>query len=269
MSIRIWHQSFTVLSDLGPYDDALKAHFAKVARPDTIIDQHGMRPGTYRTNYPGDDIKFSSLQYLHGLQFLTAAVAAERSGADAYAISTLPDPALREARGLVDIPVVGYGESAMLLACTLGQTFGVLVFIPALAEQIADNAVRYGLRERFAGASHAGFGFTDVLAAFDDPEPLIERFHVAARRLIEQGAEVIIPGEAPLNVMLARHGVSEVDGVPVLASLAAWVKQAETLVDMRRLSGLRPCRKSYFTGLPDPDRVDEILAFYGQEIPRD
>ncbi|MBT7636700.1 MAG: racemase, partial [Rhodospirillaceae bacterium] len=101
------------------------------------------------------------------------------------------------------------------------------------------------------------------------PEPLIERFHVAARRLIEQGAEVIIPGEAPLNVMLARHGVSEVDGVPVLDSLAAWVKQAETLVDMRRLSGLRPCRKSYFTGLPDPDRVDEILAFYGQEIPRD
>ena len=77
MSIRIWHQSFTVLSDLGPYDDALKAHFAKVARPDTIIDQHGMRPGTYRTNYPGDDIKFSSLQYLHGLQFLTAAVAAD------------------------------------------------------------------------------------------------------------------------------------------------------------------------------------------------
>ena len=55
----------------------------------------------------------------------------------------------------------------------------------------------------------------------------------------------------------------------VLDSLAAGVKQAETLVDMRRLSGLRPCRKSYFTGLPDPDRVDEILAFYGQEIPRD
>jgi len=268
MSIRIWHQSFTVLSDLGPYDDALKAHFDKVARPETTIDLHGMRPGTYRTNYPGDDIKFSSLQYLHGLQFLTAAVAAERSGADAYAISTLPEPALREARGLVDIPVVGYGEAAMLLACTLGRTFGVLVFIPELAQTVADNAARHGLGERFTGARHVGFGFADVLAAFDDPAPLIERFQVAARGLIEQGAEVIIPGEAPLNVMLAREGVAEIDGVPVVDSLAAWVKQAETLVDLRRLCGIRPCRKGYFTGLPDPDRVEEILAFYGQEIPR-
>ncbi|RYY55075.1 MAG: racemase, partial [Comamonadaceae bacterium] len=34
MSLRIWHQSFTVLSDLGAYDDALKAHFRRVARPD-------------------------------------------------------------------------------------------------------------------------------------------------------------------------------------------------------------------------------------------
>jgi allantoin racemase len=267
MSIRIWHQSFTVLSDLGPYDEALRAHFAKVARPDTTIDQHGMLPGTYRTNYPGDDIKYSSLQYIHGLQFLTAAVAAERSGADAYAISTLPEPALREARGLVDIPVVGYGEAAMLLACTLGQTFGVLVFIPELAQTVAANVAGHGLRERFTGARDVGFRFTDVLAAFDDPEPLIKRFHNAARKLIEQGAEVIIPGEAPLNVMLARNGVSEVDGVPVLDSLGAWVKQAETLVDLRRVSGLRPCRSSYFTGLPDPDRVDEILEFYNQKVP--
>ncbi|WP_248914940.1 aspartate/glutamate racemase family protein [Pseudomonas moorei] len=30
---------------------------------------------------------------------------------------------------LLDIPVVGHGESAMLTACMLGRTFGVLVFI--------------------------------------------------------------------------------------------------------------------------------------------
>ena len=44
--MKIWHQSFTVLSDLGPYQDALKKHFARVARPDTQIDMHGMAPGT-------------------------------------------------------------------------------------------------------------------------------------------------------------------------------------------------------------------------------
>ncbi len=37
MAIRIWHQSFTVLSDLAAYDDALRAHFKRVARPDTKL----------------------------------------------------------------------------------------------------------------------------------------------------------------------------------------------------------------------------------------
>jgi|SRR5581483_1261051 len=263
MGIRIWHQSFTVLSDLGAYDQALQEHFRKVARPDTEIVMHGMQPGTYRSNYPGDDIKYAAVQYIHGLQFMIAALRAEREGFDAYALSTLPEPALREIRSLVDIPVVGYGESAMLTACQLGRKFGVLVFIDELAEQIAENVVRHGLAARFAGARHVGFRFGDVLKAFSDPQPLIEKFRDSARALIAAGAEVIIPGEAPLNVLLARSGVNEVDGVAVVDSLGAWVKQAEAMVDLRRAGGARPCRRGYFGGRPDPERIDEILAFYG------
>ena len=202
------------------------------------------------------------LQYLHGLQFIRAGVEAERQGFDAYAISTLPEPALREVRALVDIPVVGYGEAAMLTACALGRRFGVLLFIDELADLVADNAARHGLASRFAGARPVGFRFTDVLAAFERPEPLIDRFRAAARGLIADGADVLIPGEAPLNVILARSGVSEVDGVPVIDSLAAWIKQAEGLVDMRRAGGLRPCRRGYFSALPERDRLQEVLSFY-------
>lgn len=181
MSIRIWHQSFTVLSDLGAYDEALRTHFRKVARPDTEIHLHGMRPGTYRSNYPSDDIKYASLQYLHGLQFMAEGLNAQHQGFDAYAISTLPEPALQETRSLLNIPVVGYGEAAMLTACMLGRTFGVLVFIDELADLVAENAKRHGLGERLSGIRHVGFRFTDVLAAFDDPGELIERFRTAAR----------------------------------------------------------------------------------------
>ncbi|MGE0115286.1 MAG: aspartate/glutamate racemase family protein [Steroidobacteraceae bacterium] len=263
MAIQIWHQSFTTLQDLGPYASALREHFAKVARPDTTITLHGMKPGTYRTNYPGEDIKYASLQYLHGLQFIAAAVEAERSGADAYAISTLPEPALREIRGLVDMPVVGYGESAMLTACMLGRRFGVLVFIDELAELVVHNAGQHGLASRCVGARHVGFRFTDVLAGFTDPEALIGKFIVAARALIADGADVIIPGEAPLTVLLARHGVASVDGVPVVDSLAAWVKHAEMLVDLRRTCGTKYSRHGYFTARPHPGRTAEILSFYG------
>lgn len=263
MSIRIWHQSFTVLTDLGAYDAALRAHFKKVARPDTVIDMHGMQPGTYRSNYPGNDIKHAALQYLHGLQFMANGINAEAQGYDAYAISTLPEPALREIRSLLRIPVVGYGESAMLTACMLGRKFGVLVFIDELAELVTDNAIRHGLGERLTGVRHVGFRFADVLEAFEDPSRLIERFQVSARALIADGAEVIIPGEAPLNVLLATHGINQVDGVPVLDSLGAWIKQAEGMVDLQRANGTTSCDRNYFSARPEPQRVREIFDFYG------
>jgi Asp/Glu/hydantoin racemase len=261
--MKIWHQSFTVLEDLGAYHDALKRHFAKVARPDTRIDLHGMQPGTYRSNYPGSDIRHVAFQYVHALQFMAAAVRAQQEGYDVFALSTLPEPALREIRALVDIPVVGYGESAMLTACMLGRKFGVLLFIEDMNELIAENARSHGLQARFAGAAPVGFTFNDVLKGFDDPTELIERFRVAARELIAQGADVIIPGEAPLNVLLAQNDVTEVDGVPVLDSLAAWIKQAETLGDLYRVCGIKTCRKGYYHKLPEPGRINEVFSFYG------
>lgn len=264
MTIRIWHQSFTVLQDLGAYDAALKAHFRRVARPDTDVVMHGMRPGTYPSNYPGTDIRYAAVQHLHSLQFVEAGVAAEREGFDAYAISTLPDPALREIRSLLRIPVVAYGESAMLTSCLLGQRFAVMVFISELADLITDNVRQYGLAERFAGASDVGFRFSDVLQGFGDPAPLVERFRAAARQRISAGAEVIIPGEAPLCVLLASQGVAEVDGVPVLDSLSCWVKHAEMLVDLKRQSGVERCRRGYFNEPPPQERIDQLLAFYGR-----
>lgn len=262
MAIRIWHQSFTVLSDLAAYDEALRAHFKRVARPDTVIDMHGMREGTYRTNYPGDDIKHVGFQFLHSIQFLQGALLAERQGYNAYALSTLPEPGLREIRALVNIPVVGYGECAARAAVGDGRKFGALVFIPELADLYRDNVRRHGLGCRLVGANDVGFRFTDVLVGFDAPGPLIDRFKTAARELIAKGAEAIVPGEAPLNVLLAMNGVNEVDGVMIVDSLGAWVRTAEGMVDAAR-SEKSPPGTGYFGAIPDPVRRDEILDFYG------
>lgn len=264
LGIRIWHHSFTVLSDLPAYDAALRAHFRRVARPDTDIVMHGMLPGTYRSNYPGTDIRHVGLQYLHGLQFLAGAVRAEREGYDAFALSTLPEPALREIRALVSIPVVGYGEAAMFDAVARGGRFGVLVFIADMADLIDDNAARHGLGDRFVGTRDVGFRFDDVLAAMDDPSGLIDRFRASARAMIAAGAQAVIPGEAPLSVLLAASGVTQVDGVPVIDSLGAWVRAAEAAVDRRR-AGEPAGGDGYFKALPRRDRRDEVLAFYGIE----
>jgi allantoin racemase len=264
LGIRIWHHSFTVLSDLPEYDAALSAHFRRVARPDTEIVMHGMLPNTYRGVYPGDDIRHVGLQYLHSVQFLAGAVRAEREGYDAFALSTLPEPALREIRALVSIPVVGYGEAAMREAVARGGRCGVLVFIHDMADLIDDNAARHGLAEQFVGTRDVGFRFTDVLAAMADPSALIDRFRMSARALIAEGAQAIIPGEAPLSVLLAANHVADVDGVPVIDSLGAWVRAAEAAVDRRR-GGEPAGGEGYFRSLPSAERRDEVLKFYGIE----
>ncbi|PZW50909.1 Asp/Glu/hydantoin racemase [Humitalea rosea] len=262
-NMRIYHQSFTVLANLPPYAEAMAAHFTKVAAPGTEVVMHGMHRDTYQTNYPGNDIQFAYFQTLHSQQFVLGALAAEEQGFDAFALMTLPEPSLQDIRALVDIPVVGYGESAMLAASMLGQNIGVLLFITGMAPTVQRNAARMGMAERFIGAHPVGFGFNDVLAAYADPAPLLERFRASARALIAKGADVIIPGEAPLCMLLARGGVSEVDGVPIVDAIAATVKMAEMMVGLRRVTGVRPCRTGYFQAQPPRERVRELLEFYG------
>ncbi|MEJ0068506.1 MAG: hypothetical protein WDO24_07040 [Pseudomonadota bacterium] len=83
----------------------------------------------------------------------------------------------------------------------------MLLFIDRMATRYLDQIRMHGLAERCVGVQPVGFRFHDVLAAFDNPGPLIDRFRAAARRLIADGADVIIPGEIPLNLLLAdrRH----------------------------------------------------------------
>jgi len=263
MGIRIWHQSFTVLEQLPAYETALRGHFARVARRDTEVVLHGMHPQTYRTNYPGTDIRHAYFQHLHTQQFVLGGIAAEEAGYDAYAIMSIPEPGLREIRSLIDIPVVGYGESAMLTATMLGERTGVLLFIEEMAPQIRENAARVGLADRLAGVRFVGFTFNDVLKGYDEPASLLERFHAAARAMIKEGVDVIIPGEAPLCVLLQRHGVNRVDNVPVVDALGTTIKMAEVMADLRRSSGLAPARRGYFMEKPPRDRVKELLALYG------
>jgi Asp/Glu/hydantoin racemase len=262
--IRIWHHSFTVLQNLPPYREAMAAHLAKASAPGTEVVMHGMHEQTYQTEYPGNDIQFAYFQNLHSQQFVLGAIEAEEQGFDAFALMTLPEPSLMDCRALVDIPVVGYGESAMLAAMMLGEKAGVLLFIREMAATIDRNVERMGLSSRFVGAQDVGFGFNDVLAAYQgDATSLIERFHDAARKIIARGADLIIPGEAPLCLLLARHGVTEVDGVPVLDAVTATIKAAEMMVGLRRASGAKPSRRGYFRAQPPRARVKELLRFYG------
>ena len=261
--MRIWHQSFTVLEDLPDYRAAMEAHIRKVVRPDTEVVMHGLIPGTYTSNYPGTDLAYGALYTIHGMQWIVQALKAQRAKFDAFAMATLPNPLIREIRALVDMPVAGYGESSFHVACMLGHRFGLLVFIDRMIPLFREQIATHGLTTRCAGVEPVGFTFQDVLPAFRDPGPLIERFEASARALIAKGADVIVPGEMPLNILLAANGIARVDDVPIVDGLAVTMKMAEMLVDLRRSVGLAQSRHGFNGAAPPPGRVNEVLSFYG------
>lgn len=260
--MRIWHQSFTVLDDVPHYRDALQRHLTAVARPGTEVELHGMAPGTYPSAYPGTHIGYLYLTNLHREQFVRAALAAEEQGYDAFFITTLPDTGFEEIRTLVDIPVVAFGNSSVAFAATLGARVGIVNFIAALEPQIRRNMAGYGFGSIVGPIVQVAAEFTDVMAAYDNPGPLIDAFRAAARRAIDAGADVIVPGEGPLNVFLADQGVSRVDDVPVIDSLGATLALAETRADFRRRNGLHPSRRGLYFAKPDPELVKAARAFY-------
>ncbi|MFC7361045.1 aspartate/glutamate racemase family protein [Nocardioides astragali] len=261
--MRIWHQSFTVLDDVPHYRDALHRHFAGQVRPDTTMDLHGMAEGTYPSDYPGTHIGHVYLSGLHREQFVQAALRAQDEGYDAFLIGTIPDTGFEEVRTLVDIPVVAFGQTSVLMAAQFGDCVGIVNFIGALVPQLRRNFRNYRLDQLVGPIVQVEAGFTDVMAAYDNPQPLLDAFAAAARRAIAAGATVIVPGEGPLNVFLADQGLVEVDGAPVLDSLGTCARVAELRGAQHRSSGIRPSRVGFYGSQPSRELVDAARSFYG------
>jgi allantoin racemase len=260
--VRIWHHSFTVLEDIPAYAALLQEHADAMVRPGTEVVLHGMRPGTYPSDYPGDHIKYSYLQRRHAQQFVDGALQAEAEGYDAVFISTIPDVALEDIRTLLDIPVVGFGQASLLVAASLAPRVGIVSFIDALRPQLRRNAELYGLGELLGPIIGIDASFSDVTAGYANPGPLIEAVRTAARKAIAEGARVVIPGEGPVNVFLAKHGIHDVDGVPVIDSIAAGLKFCELRVDLARSAGLNPARGGLYHDRPPAGLVDAVRDFY-------
>ena len=266
MSMKIWHQSFTTLARVPEYNEKLHMHIRKVVRPDTEVVVHGTHSGTHG-HKPGDgpstDVGYAYFQALHAHQFAYAAVLAEEGGFDGCAMATLPEPGIREMRSLVSIPVVGYGEASMTLATHLGQKFGVLLFIKEMIPAIESNITRMGLTSRCAGVRYVGFPSSAVIPTKQAPDNILEVFHDQARKLIAEGADVIIPGEAPLSLLLHGAGITRVDDVPVIESVTAVLKTVELLVDMKRLVGTSRSTRGYWQAMPPRERVKDLVDLYG------
>ncbi|MBI4588212.1 MAG: hypothetical protein HY725_05195 [Candidatus Rokubacteria bacterium] len=266
--MRIWYQSLIEPGLVPTYFDGMAARARRIARAGVEVEFHGMPEGTYGGRVPADVVIYPYIMSLHHQFILDNALRAQAEGYDAFAIGSIQDPALEEARSLVDIPVVGYGESAMHLACLMGSRFCIIAFQPLLGQLLERRIRLLDLERRALPTLFMDIEFADVTRGLQDPAHLADRFVTAARRAIAAGAEAIIPGQLYLSEAVAAAGLSRVDDAPVVDALAATLKMAEVMVDLRGL-GISVARRGFFHARPDLAMVEHARRVHGRRpIPR-
>ncbi|WP_149537501.1 aspartate/glutamate racemase family protein [Siccirubricoccus phaeus] len=251
--MRIWHQSFSDLNIVPIYRATLARHAEAVLPPGDSVVLHGLRPGTYGHDVaPIHAIRHRYLEYLNEAQIVEAALAAERAGYDAFALGCFFDPALRTVRSLVDIPCLGLSETCMLVACSLGQRFGMVSLEASQRAQHDELARLYGLRDRLAGvvAMQPPIDEYSLEGGEGTARPLVDAFHAACGRLVEMGAEVVIPGDGFLNEFVWRQGLKASHGALVMDALGTLFRYAQFMVGARASIGLQVSRIGHYARPP-------------------
>lgn len=170
-----------------------------MAGPDTKIDtRSGTRgPLTIESAYE---------EYLTIPETCEVALEAVREGYDAIIIGCAGDPGLNAVRELVDIPVVGPGETSICLASLLGK--------------------------KVLRVSPMTIGMT-VLEARENRQKALEKIEREGRKAIKEGkADVMVLECMSLGFLGISNDLQKRLKIPVIDPVRVSVKMAEVLIDL-------------------------------------
>ena len=153
-------------------------------------------------------------------------LAEKRGAVDAAICAAFGDPGLGGARELFDFPVVGMAEAAMLVACTLGRSFGIVSFSRSLEPWFAEIVAWHGLSGRCAAIRTLDEAFTSIDEVQEEKEQVL--VELANRTVANDQADVIILAGAPLAGLANK--IRERVPVPLVDGIQAAVTMAEGLV---------------------------------------
>lgn len=255
--MRIWYQSSSGYRYEPVWDEygrTIEAQCANVLRPGTEVYVTGI-PVMVR-----DVENWRVLQYYQNVQAINNMQSAQEQGYDAYVVGCTLDVGLGEGKSMLDIPIVGISEASYHMAMTMGRMFAIVTSSPGLWESYGEQMHRYGLAGRYLpGPYSVDASEEEIAIALTRPGPLIEKFKSAARRAVADGASVIVPAPAFLATLAHRTSLTEVDGALVLDTVSVAVKQAEMLVDLRKM-GVAPSRRVGVYCRPSRALMAETMA---------
>ena len=175
--MKIWWQSSTPIHRLNDYRNSLTDQLNSIKRADTEIHINGVDNGSM-------DLHYNAVVAMNSFApggVLNKIMQAGERGYDAVAIGCFLDPAMKEAREVVKIPVFGLGETSMMVACMYGHKFSGVAFHAKQSQYYDRKAFEYGLTSRHVPFGDLGIDFNEVQKAFVDPGQMTERFIKEAR----------------------------------------------------------------------------------------
>lgn len=148
------------------------------------------------------------------------AASAEREGYNAVVISSSVDPGLESAREMCEIPIMGLGESSMLLTCMLGMRFSVILYDGRVQPLIEKNVRKIGLEKRFLSVRSMDKQANGKWSKLDSAK----LFH-EIEKAVDEGAQAIIVDEAAAFEI--NQSIQKKVKVPILNPLSVALKMAE------------------------------------------
>lgn len=265
--MRIWEQGLVATFSMPGYAEMILDHYRTFQSPGTEIVLHGVKDDAsdVAKRVAGRAVKHVALSRRHEMQIARNALRAEAEGFDAFIIGVLQDSGLREARSLVDIPVLGYGEVSMHTACLLGERFSFVAINPEMEQQLQTQIRESGMEARSAPTTYMACGYDDLAdAVAEQPKRFLDAFLSAAHEAIhKQAVDVLLPGQTIIAEILWRAGIKEIDGAVVLDPRPALLKTAELLIQLRK-AGMGVSRRGFYWAKPSSELVKDVETYYGR-----
>ena len=256
--MKIWYQSGISLERFPSYKKYLQEHLEAAADPGVQIEVHGTTRG-------GTGIEYRFIEFLFTRDMLENGLRAEQQNFDAFTIGTTNDAGLFQAREALNIPVVAITEVSLLVACMMGRNFSLIAPNEKMIPRFEEIVRKYGLKERLASIEYMDFKIPELGLVFENPEfqqKQLREFTEGARKTIEAGSEVIIPIGGIASLFLAKSGLSQIDGVPVLDTISIAIKMTEMVVKLNKITGTFVSRRLSFAAPPE-EILQEVCRDYG------
>jgi allantoin racemase len=147
---------------------------------------------------------------------------------DAFILACWGDPGIEAAREITAKPVVGIAEASLYVANMLAAKWSVVTTLHRARDMVEKTVHKAGMTGRCASVRTTSL---TVLDTENDRANTVEVLAEASRLAIEEdGAEAICLGCAGMSGL--EKQLEERLGVPVIDSVAAAVKMAESLVSL-------------------------------------